>query len=136
MAPERFTVEEANDLLPYLAPLLVQIRALKGEHDRSQEKVAELTLKMRSNGHILEDELRLKREALEKAAAKLAELVERVQSYGCQLKDMEMGLIDFPAIRDGREVYLCWKLGEEQIGYWHDVEAGYAGRQPLEDSSR
>jgi len=62
--------------------------------------------------------------------------VERVQSYGCQLKDMEMGLIDFPAIRDGREVYLCWKLGEEQIGYWHDVEAGYAGRQPLEDSSR
>ena len=132
MAPDRFTVEEANELLPYLAPLLVQIRALKGEHDRSQEKVAELALKMRSNGHILDVELRRTREALEKAAAKLTELVERVQSYGCQLKDMEMGLIDFPAILDGRELLLCWKLGEENVAYWHDLETGYPGRRPID----
>ncbi len=136
MTPSRFTLQEANDLLPYLAPLLVQLGALKGEHDRCQENVAELTLKMRSNGHILENELRQTQEAMETAAAKITELVERVQSYGCELKDMEVGLIDFPTVRDGRDVYLCWKLGEEHIAYWHDVESGYAGRQPLEDSRR
>ncbi len=134
MARAPFNRQEADSLLPYVAPLLVQLRDLKRRHDHYQQKMAELSLKMRSNGHVIEDELRKAGEAMQKSAAKITSLIERVQSYGCELKDIEMGLIDFRASKDGREVYLCWKLGEEHIAYWHDLDTGYAGRQPLEDA--
>jgi len=63
---------------------------------------------------------------------KLDALVHRIQGTGALLKDINMGLLDFPALREGREVYLCWQYGESDIAYWHEVEAGYAGRQPIE----
>jgi len=62
----------------------------------------------------------------------LAELREELEDVGCDLKDFELGLVDFPSIRDGREVCLCWKLGEEQVAHWHETNAGYAGRKPLD----
>lgn len=62
----------------------------------------------------------------------LAELREELEDIGCELKDFEVGLVDFPALRDGREIFLCWKLGEEQIEYWHTVTSGYNGRRPIE----
>ncbi|TMB93458.1 MAG: DUF2203 family protein, partial [Chloroflexi bacterium] len=75
------------------------------------------------------------RDGMEKAAVKIKELAERVQSYGCELKDMEMGLIDFRWLREDREVYLCWKLGEARVEHWHELETGFAGRQPLEEEA-
>ena len=62
----------------------------------------------------------------------LSELREELEGVGCELKDFEMGLVDFPSIRDGREVYLCWNLGEQQVTHWHEVSAGFAGRKPLD----
>ncbi len=59
-------------------------------------------------------------------------LVRRIAAFGCQLKDPAMGLIDFPALREGREILLCWRLGEEGIHWWHDTTTGFAGRQPLD----
>ena len=64
----------------------------------------------------------------------LQELSSEIDSAGCHIKDLEGGLIDFPTIWEGREVYLCWKLGESEVGFWHEVDAGYAGRQPLKNA--
>ncbi len=57
--------------------------------------------------------------------------VQRIHALGCVLKDINQGLVDFPSRREGRQVFLCWKHGEEQVGFWHDAESGFAGRQPL-----
>jgi hypothetical protein len=62
---------------------------------------------------------------------RLHELLHRVQEMEIQVKDLTVGLVDFVALRDGREVYLCWKYGEDSIQYWHEIEAGFAGRRPI-----
>ena len=64
-------------------------------------------------------------------AQTLRKLAEELSSFGCELKDPDRGLIDFLSLRDGREIYLCWYLGEERINYWHYLHTGFAGRQPL-----
>ena len=62
----------------------------------------------------------------------LDKLLHRILDTGAQVKDINTGLLDFPALRNGHEVYLCWKYGEDQIAFWHEVDAGFAGRQPIE----
>jgi len=118
-------------LLPRLAELVSQMRVLKREHDAFREAVSELVMKSRSNGHGVEEELRRTRAGMEKSAAQINALVEEVAAMGCEVKGIEEGLIDFRSLMDGREVYLCWKLGEESIGWWHELETGFAGRQRL-----
>ncbi|MGB9624111.1 MAG: DUF2203 domain-containing protein [Phycisphaerae bacterium] len=71
------------------------------------------------------------RDRRQEVAHRLSELAEELDLIGCELKDYEIGMVDFPAIMDGRQVYLCWKLGEETIEYWHEVLEGAAGRRPL-----
>jgi len=63
-------------------------------------------------------------------------LLQRVRELGVILKDVDRGLCDFPYMKDGRVVYLCWQLGEETIGYWHDIESGFAGREPLDEKDQ
>ena len=63
----------------------------------------------------------------------LSELREELEEIGCELKDFELGLVDFPSMREDREVHLCWKLGESQIGFWHEAAAGFKGRQPIDE---
>lgn len=125
-------MDEASSLLPRLSELLLQTQECKLRHDQHQDQIAEYTRRMSSNGDILERDLNETRQELAKAAAELSSLVEKVQEMGCELKDIDQGLIDFRAEREGREVYLCWKLGEPDIRWWHDLESGFAGRQPLE----
>ena len=132
MRPRTFTLDEASSLLPRLSELLLQTQECKLRHDQHQDQIAEYTRRMSSNGDILERDLNETRQELAKAAAELSSLVEKVQGMGCELKDIDQGLIDFRAEREGREVYLCWKLGEPDIRWWHDLESGFAGRQPLE----
>lgn len=132
MGPRRFTLDEANSLLPRLSQLLPQIQESKSDHDRLQEKAAEYVHLMSSNGRIIEKELNETRQELAKAATEVNSLIERVQELGCEVKGIEQGLVDFRTKREGREVYLCWKLGEPDIRWWHELDAGFAGRQPLE----
>lgn len=131
MAPRQFTREEAEEMLPYLVPLLFKLRGVKQEHDAVQAKVDEIASRMRTNGHGLADDLRKAQADLQKAAAQINGLVERISEMGCELKDVNMGLIDFRTEMGGREVYLCWRLGEEHISYWHEMDAGFVGRHPL-----
>jgi hypothetical protein len=62
----------------------------------------------------------------------LKEAIERIQEYGCVIKDLDIGLVDFPTLFRGQEVYLCWKMGESGIGFWHGTDEGFAGRKPID----
>ncbi len=125
-----FTVAEAESLLPRLAPVLAALRSKKRELEILQEALREGKRKVAGNGHL--DETAAERhEAASRLAEEIKQLVSEVEALGCELKDIDMGLVDFRAIRQGREVYLCWRLGEPGIAFWHELEAGYIGRQPL-----
>jgi hypothetical protein len=69
--------------------------------------------------------------AIEAAAGELSACVQELTGLGVQVKDLDTGLVDFPSLRDGEEVLLCWQLGEDEIGWWHTLEGGFAGRRPL-----
>ncbi|RLC57248.1 MAG: DUF2203 domain-containing protein [Chloroflexi bacterium] len=130
--PHRFSREEADALLPEIAPRLVQLRDLKRENDETRAAVDDLQGTLKTNGHSLDIELARLARALQATGAAIKELVERVVGFGAEVKDLEMGLVDFRSERDGREVYLCWKLGEERVSFWHELNTGYASRQPLD----
>ncbi len=102
------------------------------------EVQAELLLlrqKVRTNGHNT-DERQL---SLKKAEAPIQESlragIEQLAAWNIQVKDLERGLVDFPARRDGRIVFLCWELGEPEVGFWHETTSGYSNRQPVDDIS-
>lgn len=132
MPSRRFTLEQAESLLPRLAHLLLEIRKLNTQHDGLQERLVALSLRMRSNGHALETQLARARQAAEEKASALRRMIDRVHEMGCERKDIDQGLVDFRTLKDGQEVYLCWRLGEPRIVWWHPLEAGFAGRRPLE----
>jgi hypothetical protein len=129
--PRYFTVEEATGLLPRLTEILLAMQARKRELDQLRQRLVEAAAQAAGNGRLLERELAQKRTAVEEAASALSDLARQITDLGCELKGIDEGLIDFRAIREGREVYLCWRLGEECVAFWHDLEAGFAGRQPL-----
>jgi hypothetical protein len=131
-SPRQFTRQEAEEMLPYLAPLLFKLRGLRQEQGRLQEEAARIGASMRTNGHGLAEALRKAQAETQEIAGQIGELVERINEMGCELKDVDMGLIDFRTTMEGREVYLCWRLGEEHIAHWHDLDAGFGGRRPLE----
>ena len=132
MSRQRFTLQQASALLPRLTSTLTQMQEVKGRYDRFEREVEEVSNRMASNGHLVEKDLNEARQELARATAELKDFIERLQDMGCELKDIDQGLVDFPAEREGREVYLCWKLGEDDIRWWHELDTGFAGRQPLE----
>lgn len=126
-----FTREEAEALLPQISVVLRDIQREHATLGESAEELGVLELRARGNGHGLHERIaKLQREVIQHRQALRALIVE-LHRFGCELKDPETGLIDFPSLRDGHEVYLCWRLGEERINYWHEIQAGFAGRQPL-----
>ncbi|HLW01090.1 MAG TPA: DUF2203 domain-containing protein [Ktedonobacterales bacterium] len=127
-----FTREEAEALLPQIEPLLLELQERHQSLQPLRQELEALQQRMRGNGHGLHDHL----ERLNRQYAALLEevnqLIRRIYAFGCQIKDPAMGLIDFPALRNGEEILLCWRLGEEGIHWWHDTTSGFAGRQPLD----
>jgi hypothetical protein len=126
--PRLFSLEEANALLPSLVPILTRLRDNSGELLTAKLRLAALLLQGPSVGSPDRLELVQRVEALEAA---IDEDGWMLQALGVELKVVQQGLVDFPTLRDGRVVYLCWCLGEGSITHWHEVDAGFAGRQPL-----
>ncbi len=125
-AKKYFTVEEANRLIPRLTTLVSELRRTR-EHLQQQQPAAEaIAHKARGNGGGGDAST-----YLFEYAQSLRRNLSHLEAIEVVLKDLDRGLIDFPHMRGGREVYLCWELGEKQINYWHDIDSGYAGRQPL-----
>jgi hypothetical protein len=132
VAPRYFTLAEANEALEAVRPLTEELV----EHRRAlvelQERQAALTARIAGNGGDLEPrELQDVQEQLDVEVAGIARSVARIHEAGALVKDLDEGLVDFPAQRDGEEVLLCWRLGEEEIGFWHGLEEGFSGRRPL-----
>ena len=120
-----FSRSEANALLPRLTPLLHQLRAAK---DELTDEEAHEALSDASPGNGGGDHGR----QVGVAFLEVRRLLETLSEAGIVLRDIDRGLVDFPAIVDGREVYLCWELGEDEVAFWHDLTAGYGGREPLD----
>jgi hypothetical protein len=100
--------------------------------DEAQEERDQLAQRISGNGGgIPPTELAAADEAVETAASELATAIGQVQAEGVLVKDLDSGLVDFPAKRDGEDILLCWQLGEDEVAFWHGLEDGFAGRQPL-----
>lgn len=127
-----FTPEEANAQLEHVRPLVEQLVAIRQEHAAAVGRQEELERKIRGNGGgIPPAELASATAAVDALARRLARLVDEITEHGAQVKDLDSGLVDFPALRNGEAVLLCWQLGEDEIAWWHGVDDGFAGRRPL-----
>lgn len=124
-----FSLDEATALLPRLTELLTEMQERKQAIDTSRAELNEMSSVSRGNGRL--QEVQRKQRSAQEAAKQINALLRDLQQLGCELKGLDEGLIDFPAEREGRTVYLCWKLGEERIQYWHELDTGFASRQPL-----
>ena len=124
--PKYFTLPEANEALTIIRPVMDEVQAIREKILANQPEAWPAIEKSAGNGgnktmsRLVED------------FERLDALVHQILDTGVQIKDINIGLLDFSAIRDGREVYLCWKYGEGDIAFWHEIDAGYAGRQPIE----
>jgi hypothetical protein len=126
-----FTREEAEALLPQISVVLLDIQIERKSILQTQEELDALRLQAAGNGyHLHERMMNLQRE-LSHQVHTLRKLLDELAEFGCVLKDPERGLIDFLSLRKGREIYLCWYLGEEGINFWHYLDTGFAGRKPL-----
>lgn len=127
-----FTLAEAEALLPRITPLLEEIQRLRAEYVAGEEQLEALQEKLQGNGHVSQPRAQQARLAMARAVQEIERAVAAINELGVLVKDLETGLVDFPAERQGREVYLCWRLGEAGIGWWHPTDSGFAGRQPIE----
>jgi len=125
MRVKYFTVEEANSLLPKVEPLMSQLLERRARVSRLASQMQPLLEDIRSDvGSRDASELVLDFKAIER-------LVNKIQAYGCVVKDINVGLLDFLADRHGRDVYLCWRYGEPRVEFYHDLHNGFNGRQPI-----
>ena len=127
-----FTPEEANATLPDLRPLVEDMVAAKRALDEAQERADEVNARISGNGGGLPPaQLAEVHDLVSRRATALAQALEQVQALGVIVKDLDSGLVDFPSVRDGEDVLLCWQLGEDEVGFWHTYEDGFAGRRPI-----
>lgn len=125
-----FTVDEANAMLPLVGSIVRDITELAGDLRQRQERLVRL------QGQYVLDEAH--KEEIQELVNEFSRDQDRMQEFeqelgklGVELKDYFLGLIDFPCRMAGREVYLCWRLGEPEVSHWHELDAGFAGRQKL-----
>ena len=121
-----YTLEEASELLPRVVELIERMRAAR---DRLGDREAREALSEAGPTNGGGDPGRTVSEGF----VELRDSITELRELEVVLRDLDRGLLDFPSLRDGHEVYLCWEEGEDAIRYWHEPEAGFAGRRPLED---
>jgi hypothetical protein len=131
--PRLYTVAEANALLPELTRLLEEMRLYGQQLAAVQARQAQTTQKIKRNGHHNPTEDATVAGLATQLDESLRGGISRLAEWNIQLKDLATGLVDFPALRQDRTVFLCWQLGESEVAFWHETDTGFAGRQPLDD---
>lgn len=127
-----FTVREANATLPLVKAIVSDLVQLGRNVAERRQRLAVLASgRPRGARDMYQEELSQIEEELHKDSRQLQEYVEELRDIGVEPKSATEGLVDFPSVLDGRLVYLCWKLGEPEVLHWHELDAGFAGRQPL-----
>lgn len=125
MSTRYFTLEDANELLPEIIALMEALQARRANVIESRKQVSELLASGQSDvgGPVAS--------ALAQDFIAIETLAQKIRSYGCVIKDLNSGLVDFLSKRSGREVYLCWRYGEAQVAFYHELHTGFKGRRPV-----
>jgi hypothetical protein len=132
MAARYFTPEEANALLPEVRPVAERLVGHRRSMAVAAARRARFVQRIAGNGGDFDpQEQRGLEEEFEREGASVAACVAQLEELGVLVKDLDRGLVDFPAVRGDEEVLLCWEVGEEEVAYWHGVDEGFAGRKPL-----
>ncbi len=136
--PKYFTLAESERLLPEVERALRDALFHKSEYQKADREMDSSLQKIRTAGgaHLDRDAFLSKRSRRDASATALKDALERVERTGALVKDLDIGLIDFLSLYRGREVCLCWKLGEDAIRFWHGTEEGFAGRKPVDEEFR
>ena len=136
MAQRTFTLQEAQVLLPVLKSLLRQ--AIDGRKliETIESEFQELAQKIFLSGGLLVEIGRMaaRRAERDKTEQRIKDVLAEIDATGVQVKDLDVGLLDFPCVVDGKVILLCWKVGEDRITHWHGLEEGYAGRKPIDET--
>ena len=132
--PRFFTLQEAEQLLPEVESTIRHAISLKSEYQQAEAEWQGFSRRVTMLGGVLVDHAHLREQKArrESIAVRLREELEKLHEYGCVVKDLDIGLIDFPTQFRGDEVYLCWKLGEPGIHFWHGLHEGFRGRKPID----
>jgi hypothetical protein len=135
MSDRTFTLDEAQTLLPILESLLKQGINGKKLIEEVDAELQETAHRVFLNGGMLVNVVHLARRKAEreKAIQRIKDAVAEIDATGVQVKDLDIGLLDFPCTVEGEVILLCWKLGEEKITHWHGTSEGFAGRKPIDD---
>ena len=130
-----FTLEEAEKLLPEVESSIREAMFLKSEFAEADQMFRSSVSRVSMLGGVDLNRTAIleQRARREVSAMRLKEVMGRIEAIGCLVKDLDIGLIDFPTLFRGSEVYLCWKLGEQHISFWHKVEDGFKGRQAIDN---
>lgn len=129
---KHFILEEAKAVLLLLSPVTSRIQTLTDELTKKQKEYTVLQHRMkRDHDSVPVWEVSEVRDAMQSAEYELQKLFEQVVSYGCLIKGVNPLLLDFPAVKDTRTIYLCWRYDEPTIAYWHELNTGFHSRQPL-----
>jgi len=131
--PRHFTPVSANDALGEIRPLVEELVAHRRAQQRAHAERQELAAKIAGNGGGIDAQRLADIEAeVERERIGIARCVNEIHGRGAIVKDLDEGLVDFPARREGEEILLCWRLGEDDVAFWHGLEEGFAGRRPID----
>ena len=132
--PRRFSLTEAESLLPEIETILREAVSLKSQYQEAEQAIAAFAQRVAMQGGVVVDRGSVLRSRAQRdgLGVRLKEAMERLEQYGCVIKDLDIGLVDFPTLFHGREVYLCWRMGETGIRYWHGVDEGFAARKQID----
>jgi len=135
MSDRTFTLDEAQSLLPVLESLLRTAIHAKKLMEEVEAEMQALSHRIFLNGGTHVDVIPIARRKAERAKAeqRAKDALAEIDSIGVQVKDLDIGLLDFPCLVDGKIILLCWKLGEKSITHWHDTTEGFAGRKPVDE---
>ena len=127
-----YSIETANHLLPWLEQQFENLRIVNGDLANHKKTLADLLRNRGNNGHSSSEEVILStREVVDGLTANMQEVLKGIDDLGILVRNIEMGLVDFPAERDGRLIYLCWISGESTVAFWHETNVGFTDRQSL-----
>lgn len=132
--PRYFTLQQAERLLPEVETAVRDAMALKAEYQRANDEWQNFSRRVTMAGGMRVDHSQVldQKRRRETSALDLKATIEKIDDYGCVIKDLDIGLIDFPTLFRGEEVYLCWKVGEAGIKFWHGTNEGFRGRKPID----
>ena len=132
--PKRFTLAEAERLLPEIEKSIREAISLKTKYQEAEQEIQSFSQRVAMQGGMVidRDAVMRRRAERDQIGDDLRAAVDQIEEYGCIIKDLDVGLVDFPTLFHGKEVYLCWKMGESGINHWHGVDEGFSGRKPID----